>query len=131
MEAPDELLSWSESQIEIEIVSSLNDLEFVCEWEGSGWSARIETPVAEGERTHVIYTAANADRRLALLDVYGYLWLKEQPAPIKGSPWDPEQARPSKAPVPKASQSVADPEDLDPDQIAAVYGIRHPESHGD
>jgi hypothetical protein len=26
---------------------------------------------------------------------------------------------------------VADPEDLDPDQIAAVYGIRHPESHGD
>jgi hypothetical protein len=125
LETPDNIVSWSDHQIEVEIASALHDLEFVCEWVRPVWSARIETSVPEGQKPSLIHAAESADRRMALLDVYGYLWLKEQRAPVRGSLWDPEQERPRQAPVRNIGPAVADPEDLDPDQIAAVYGIVH------
>lgn len=112
-------LSWSDEQLEHEIVQHVPEpLEFVCEWREDHWSARIESG---GEALHA---AAHVDRRTALYSVYGFLWLREQTPPIPGSAWDPNGARPSIASVSRYVQSmVAEPEDLDPEQIAAVYGI--------
>lgn len=126
MQSPDDARAWSDSQIEGEIARSVGALDFVCEWVGAAWVARIEAPAGE-----VVYQGESVDRRLALLNVYGYLWLKEQPPVVQGSVWDPTTARPGQAPVPKPAQSIPDPEDLDPDEVAAVYGIRHREANGD
>lgn len=131
MESPDDIRAWSDGQIEVEIASSVGSLDFVCEWVGSAWVARIEVPGSESVEPKVVYQGESVDRRLALLNVYGYLWLKEQPAVAQGSMWDPTGRRPGQAPVRKREQDIRDPEDLDPEQVAAVYGIRHPEANGD
>jgi len=125
LDSPDETLSWSDEQIEHEIASSVSDLDFVCEWVGAVWSARIETHAGKGETPRILHVSENVDRRLALMDVYGYLWLKEQEGPVKGSLWDPEQPRPVKSAVPKTLVPAPDPGDLDPNEIVAVYGIRN------
>ena len=112
-------LSWTDAQLEHEIARHVPEsLEFFCEWRNVVWSARIESG------SDVVHVSEHVDRRTALYAVYGYLWLKDAPPPVAGSSWDPGAARPTTASVSRYVQSlIADPDDLDPDQVAAVYGI--------
>jgi hypothetical protein len=131
LEAPDDILGWSDDRIERELARRLIGCGLVCEWTGSTWSARIETTAVDGGSPRIVYRSDNLDRRLALLEAYGYVWLNEQPPTLRGSLWDPERIRPARAPVPKVREVVADPPDLDPEEVAAVYRIRHRETNGD
>lgn len=129
MKSPDDIRAWSDRQIELEIKSSVGALEFVCEWVGTAWVVRLAPPGSE--TAQVVYEGESSDRRLALLNAYAHLWLMGQPPAVEGSVWHPAKGRPGQAPVPKPAQRIADPEDLDPQEVAAVYGIRHPEANGD
>jgi hypothetical protein len=131
LEAPEDILGWSDDQIESELASSLSGRAVVCEWTGSSWSVRIEKAGFDGGASRIVYRSDNLDRRLALLEAYGYVWLNEQPSISRGSLWDPERPRPARAPVPRPAEVIADPPDLDPEEIAAVYRIRHRETNGD
>lgn len=128
MTPPDETLAWTDAQIEFEIARHIPDnAEFVCEWLENLWSARVERRVESD--VHVVVASEHFDRRMVLYDVYGLLWLQAQPRPTRPSIWDPTTARPTVASVSSYVQSrVEDPEDLDPKEVAAVYGIRSPQS---
>lgn len=128
MIAPDELLSWTETQIEDEIrrIAPV-DSELVCDWREGGWSARLERSSEQGSA--VLQASLHVDRRMALYDVYGHLWLERQPRSPGASVWDTSAARPTTASVSRYVQAkYRDPEDLDPAEVAAVYGI--PPSEG-
>lgn len=123
MTPPDETLAWTDAQIEFEIARQIpDDSEFVCEWQEYAWAARIERHV--GGDVQVVHSSIHVDRRMALYDVYGLLWLQTQPRPVGPSAWDPTIRRPTVASVSGYVQSlISDPEDLDPKEVAAVYGI--------
>jgi hypothetical protein len=120
---PDETIAWTDAQIEFEIARQIpDDSEFVCEWQENVWAARVEHRV-DGE-VQVSLSSVHVDRRMALYDIYGLLWLQGQPRPSGPSAWDPATPRPTVASVSGYVQSrIADPEDLDPEEVAAVYGI--------
>lgn len=60
---------------------------------------------------------------MALYALYGQLWLKSHRSP-SGTQWDPGALRPSVASVTRyVQENLPDPEDLDPSQVAAVYGL--------
>ena len=120
MTPPDATLAWSDAQLEAEISDHIpEDAEFVCEWLNDVWSARVER---QGEAVHA---ATHLDRRMALYEVYGVLWLSLQPVATRPTPWDPTLPRPTVASVSQYIRSqLADPEDLDPVEVAAVYGVR-------
>jgi hypothetical protein len=120
---PDETLAWTDAQIEFEIARQLlDDSELVCEWQDCMWAVRIERHVA-GE-VQLVHSVAHIDRRMALYDVYGLLWLQGQPRPVGPSMWDPTTPRPTAVSVARYVQSIlGDPDDLDPKEVAAVYGI--------
>lgn len=124
MEPLDELLSWTDAQIEVEVASHVEEgLEFVCEWRDGVWSARIEAVASPDAIPRVLHAVENVDRRMALYDIYGYLWLRNHVAPA-GSRWDATTPRPTIVSVTQQVHGrVADPEDVDPDEVAAVYGI--------
>lgn len=123
MTPPDETLSWHDDELEFEIARSTPESsEFVCEWRDGGWSARVER-IDQGE-TRVLHAVVHMDRRMALYDMYGHLWLQSQPVPAKGSVWDPTTPRPSVSAVSRyVHEKWVEPEDLNPEEIAAVYGI--------
>lgn len=94
-------------------------MSFRCEWAEGLWIARI-LDATDGQ---VLHEYKSVDRRLVLYAVYGHLWLKgHQTQP--GSQWDASVPRPSVTSVTRHVHStLADPEDLDPSQVAAVYGL--------
>lgn len=120
---PDETLSWTDAQLEFAIARNMpNGTEFVCEGVPGGWSARIERLEPDGLR--IVHAVESIDRRMVLYDVYGYLWLRGRPAPRKGSIWDPTTPRPTRAAVTQlVHERLEDPEDLNPEEVAAVYGV--------
>lgn len=67
---------------------------------------------------------------MALFTLYAQLWLRDyrsQP----GSQWDWATPRPSVASVSRyVHERFADPEDLDPSEVSAVYGLSSPTQKG-
>lgn len=119
MESPDQLLSWTDEEVAREIRRQLPaSATFVCEWRGGTWTARLESDGA------VTFTIEHIDHRMALYAVYGHLWLRDHRPPPQGSLWDASTPRPTTASVTRYVQSsFPDPEDLDPAQVASVYGL--------
>jgi hypothetical protein len=119
LESPDELLSWSDEEVESEILCHLPaSTLFVCDWHDGVWSARVESGGS------LAFAFEHVDRRMALYAVYGHLWLRGHRPPPPGSQWDVSAPRPTIVSVTRHVQSsLADPEDLDPVQVASVYGL--------
>jgi len=114
------LASWTDAEIEREIRRLMTPpLSFACEWDEGVWRARIFDAAAG----LILHEDESVDRRLALYAVYGHLWLKDHRSQ-PGSQWDASAPRPSVASVTRYVHStLADPADLDPAQVAAVYGL--------
>jgi hypothetical protein len=119
LEAPDKLLSWTDEEIEREIQRHLPvSCAFSCKWREGSWRARVESDDAS-----VALEVENIDRRMAFYAVYGHLWLRNHRSE-PGSQWDSTTPRPTVASVTRYVQSsIAEPEDLDPDHVASVYGL--------
>lgn len=116
----DDLSTWSEDRIESEVLENLPaDLKFVCKLleESRCWEVSFERPNGE-----VDWSSGNVDRRLALFEAYGELWARNRKPPV--GVWTPH-GRPTKVSVQQhISQRYGDPADLDPEEIASVYGVK-------
>lgn len=126
--SPDEIYTWSDSQIEGEIATTLPEgVELVCSWKDGLWSVRGE--LVEGGEVSVLWAHEHLDRRMALLNTYAALWLKDKPPVPEDSPWSTERPRPTRQSVAQyvRRRQVSDPEDLDPSEVASVYGVSSPE----
>lgn len=115
-----DLHTWTEERLEAEIQELLpvgQMLSCQLSVENRCWEVAFRDP--EGL---VVWSATNIDRRLALFDAYGVLWAskREHTAGV----WS-VHARPTKASVQQhVAQRYRDPEDLDPEEIASVYGVK-------
>lgn len=116
MDLPEEIHTWTNEQIEAAVRSACPEgLEFDFSLEEGTW---VVCFLSEDEQ--VVWESSNLDPRLALYDAYGYLWAINQPQAKAQGVWVPKPQRPKAAVSPKVR--VADPEDLDPEEIASVYG---------
>lgn len=113
---PDEVLLASNEEVEAEIKSLLQDAESFAISFDKGWHGEI---LAGDE---VVWWGGGFDYRLVLLDAYGWLWMRAHP-PKRGLRWGdrPELTREMVTQRAQRQASAKDPEDLDPDEIAAVY----------
>ncbi len=126
--SPEEISAWSVVELEAEIRATLpKGWGLLSHYAPEGyWEFKLQSlddnldPVTHAERE-------NADRRLGLLDVYGWLWLETSPKPSKGSPWAPRGDLTGDIVTGHATVKgprVPDPEDLDPAEIALVHKSR-------
>jgi len=115
-----EVTSWTVDQILDELLKILPPNHFFTERivEG-GWTAAAVTLV-EGVTRSVQWEDAAPDRRLLLLNAFGWAWLRGQKTqhPV-WKPRGPEGARTAPRPHP----AIPDPPDVDPEEVTRlVYG---------
>ena len=123
MPAPEEISAWSLEEIRVEIRALLPNGWSLVDDEGEGyWLIRIDRP---GEEAPVVeYEESNADERMALLNVFGWLWMRSLPKPDKMSPWNRRRELTREGVTTTVSlggSQVPDPGDLDPIEIDSVY----------
>ncbi len=127
MVSPEEVAAWSLEELRAETLNILpSGWVLVPDHNPLGyWEIRLQSVDAEGKQV-VELEVSNADQKLALLDVFGWLWFRSAPPPSVDSPW----VRRHDPALPIARQAVikgshvADPEDLDPAEIALVHKSR-------
>jgi len=120
----EEMTSWSLDEIRLHIQRHLPaDHQFFVEEGDFGWKVRFEAP--DGAQ---LWEQVGFDERVVLLDAFGWLWLRKSPTEqAPGSPWvrrpDLRQEHVVRPPT-----TEPDPEDLDPDEVLAVYGYERKKS---
>lgn len=114
----EEMQTWSVDEIKAHIAEYLpDDTVFRCAFSDDigqwrGWFEQDKT---------VLWDQWSLDQRLLLLDAFGWLWAKRQPARPADSPWVGRQGRVPMEAVRRRAFSEPDPADLDPDEVQAVY----------
>lgn len=90
----------------------------------SGW---LVGQVTSG--TELVWDNLGFDRKILLLDAYGWLWTRDQP-PSTSPIWAVRSKEIARGDVARRATShlpIPDPEDLDPTEVASVYDAhRHP-----
>jgi hypothetical protein len=113
---------WTESRLQDEVSQLLpSGCSLVTVMEDSTWVLRLvqEVLVSGNLRENVLWEVEHFDKRQALFEAYGRLWLG--PHPSSGT-WSPTKPRPTPETVTRFVVSPEpDPEDLDPSEIASVY----------
>lgn len=124
--APEEISAWSVEELEAEIQNALpKGWTLFSQLTEGYWAFRLQSSGENEPEVHL--EKENADRRLGLLDVYGWLWLETTPKPPAGSPWGPRRELTVGIVTGHANikgSNVPDPEDLDPAEIARVHKSR-------
>lgn len=117
----EEMTTWSPEDIEVEIRKLLPP-----EWTFStklkdGW---FGATILSGLET--LWTDWHADRRTLFLNAFGWLWVREQKPRHPAWKRRTGEVRPvimeGLVTLPGA-EDVPDPEDLDPEVLASVYGV--------
>lgn len=126
--APEEISAWSIEELEAEIHAALPQGWTLSSRHASDgyWEFAVKSVTEESEPL-IRLERENADRRLGLLDVYGWLWLEGLPKPPAGSPWAPRRELTVGIVTGHANvkgSSIPDPEDLDPAEVARVHQSR-------
>ena len=116
---------WTEGRIQEEITKLLPpDTYLSCDnKDGLSWTVSLVREVETGDeeaKSEGLWSHNQIDKRMALFEAYGHLWLKtQQPSDLM---WTPKASSLNKSSVLKyATSKEADPEDLDPDEVASVY----------
>jgi hypothetical protein len=81
------------------------------------WAARFEDSDGKG-----LWEQSGMDERVLLLDAFGWLWRQQQPAAAPGTPWAQKEGLRQQHIVRRPSNDP-EPEDLDPAEVLAVYGL--------
>jgi hypothetical protein len=119
----EEITSWTVDQLLTELLGLLSPQEVFDERivEG-GWTTASVTRV-EGPTRTVLWSGTEPDRRLLLLNAFGWVWLRGQKTkhPV-WKPRGPEGARPAPRPHP----AVPDPPDLDPEEVTRLVYWKKP-----
>lgn len=116
MLGPGEVASLSEDALEAEIQGLLRpDERFDFFQKQHYWYAEV------WREPESLWRNTGFDKRLLLLDTYGWLWARLNPA--TSHLWTSrKQELPRPPPAWQETSSVPDPEDLDPSEVDAVYG---------
>jgi hypothetical protein len=92
------------------------------------WKALV-IDLRDEKKPLVMWEGDNIDERLLLFDVYGWLWIKQEP-PGQNSAWRLRRGELTKEAVTQrvaTKREASDPEDLDPKAVASLYKIRNQE----
>jgi hypothetical protein len=120
----EEISSWSIQEILDEIQRLLPEGTRFVEAAKQGWYLasvqQVVPDVPNLPEPKVLWSDGGPDRRLLLLNAFGWIWLHDQKP--KHPAWRPRSGgRPARrhptGPFPK----IADPPDLDPEEIRSVY----------
>jgi hypothetical protein len=115
----EEISSWSLDEIRFHIRELLlKGQRFSVTPTEGGWVARIED--TGGTR---LWEHSGWDERILLLDAFGWLWLRQQARPSPDSPWNRRNPLTQKS-LELQLPPIPDPEDVDPEEVLAVYGLR-------
>lgn len=117
----EEMTGWSVLEIEAAIRSSLPpEVRFECGFdrEAGVWFVRFWQE-REGQKV-VLFQEWGIEQRLTYFNGYGWLWARQKPPPPKHSPWKPRQHEVLPQ-IRVGKTRTPDPEDLNPDEIKAVY----------
>lgn len=119
MPSIEEIGTWTPEETLQEIQRLLPEGTAFVEAVKNGWHIlTVQQRGGPGEEPKVLWTDNGPDRRLLLLNAFGWLWLRKQKP--RHPAWKPRNGvRPARPhPVPTNFQ---DPPDLDPKNIRAVY----------
>lgn len=119
MPSIEQISTWTIPEILQEIRARLTEGCTFVEGTKEGWYiATVQQTVANAE-VKVLWSESGADRKILLLNAFGWLWLRDQQP--KRPAWRPRTgegpSRPTRGPL----VNVPDPPDLDPAEIRAVY----------
>src|SRR5271166_2871739 len=120
MPSLEEISTWTIQDIRTEIQKLVPEGHTFAESVKDGWHfAVLQCTAPSSNLSEVLWSDQNPDRKLLLLNAFGWLWLRGQKP--KHPAWKAHRggqpARRHPAPFPK----IADPPDLDPKEIRAVY----------
>lgn len=124
----EEMTTWSVEEVESAIKASLKKggFRFQSGWdeEAGVWFTRFLKPSEDGKEDTVPFEDWGPDRRILAFNALGWLWDQLRPPPPKGSPWvrRHETTRVWNPRVTYRGAGAPDPADLNPDEIASVYG---------
>ena len=126
----EEMTAWNCDEIEAEIRVTLPPgVEFDCGFdkEAGTWFVRFWRLQPDGTK-NVLFQDWGFEQRITYFNGYGWVWARQQPKPPVYSPWRPrrQEVMPQRAPsktahVTVSREAVADPDDLVPEKIEAVY----------
>lgn len=122
----EEMTTWSSDEVLQAIQAILPEgWTLSCKTEKSSFLVRILKPVVEGEERVVAWENYHIDQRILLFDAYGWLAVHDEPKVPGGGDLSrrqqlAEQAAARWARVPREA-IPPDPEDVDPDEVNAVY----------
>jgi hypothetical protein len=123
----DEVVLYTDEEIEASLRQLLRPGEsFSLIQEETWWSVEV---ILQGETPILIWDHIGYDRRMLLLDAYGWLWSRIQPVSTS-TIWN-RRGEITRADVGRRATShspIPDPEDLDPVEVQAVYEGQH--GHG-
>lgn len=116
MDPVEDKSTWTEGRLQDEIAQLLpKGTLLVSSLEDTTWVLSLVQELGGS----LLWEVEHYDKRLALFEVYGRLWLeRESPS----GAWSPRKSRPSLDAVTRRVLSPEpDPGDLDPTEIASVY----------
>lgn len=120
-----EVLLLSEADLDVRVRRLLRPGERLSvDFEDGCWAASIM--IGEGESTKFVWDSVAFEKRLLLLDAYGWCWSREQTASAPPV-WTRRREVTAAGVGRRASRGepFPDPEDLDPREVASVYAPHH------
>jgi hypothetical protein len=117
----EEISAWSIDEALAEIQALLPKDSYVTSVPNSDgyWVVMVERPTPDGPVVDM--SESNLDRRIATLNLFGQVWLKNAPQPPPGSPWVRRNELTREVVTRRVAQNIPDPEDLNPSEVEAVY----------
>lgn len=120
MPSIEQIATWTVEEILGEIQRLLPEGTAFVEAAKEGWHvATVQQRGAENAEPQILWTDNGPDRRLVLLNAFGWLWLRGQKP--KHPAWKPRGTEPARRHPAGAFPTVPDPPDLDPENVRSVY----------
>lgn len=122
----EEMTTWSADEVFEAIQQVLpKGWTLSCKRKQNSFWVRILEPAVEGQERVVVWEDYHIDQRILLFDAYGWLTVRDRPKSPGGGDLSrrqqlAEQAAARWAQVPREA-IPPDPEDVDPDEVNAVY----------
>jgi len=128
----EEMTVWTCEDIAVQVnMLKAKDLFFHFEFDKDSqfWHVKFERFDEKQKKRVVVWEDRGVDQKVTLFNAFGWVWARTQATPPKDSPWRPRRQELTRRMVTNqvAAQghSVPDPEDLDPEEIRAVYEGKH------
>ena len=123
MPTVEEMTAWTCEEIETAIRVALPPgIQFDCGYdrEAGTWFVCFWRQQPDGKK-YILFQDWGFEQRITYFNGYGWVWARQQPKPPVHSPWQPRRQEVAPPRVHPQVSTAPDPEDLNPDEIQAVY----------